>query len=184
MGGMSGWAQLGMAGFQADMQRNAALTAGVHGEIAAIEKERQAKDEIGSSIQLAQQYRRRARYLRSRGQAVAGASGAGGSQVEQILDDIENEGEMSALNTLFTGQSRARALRRGADIARTGGDGDMAAGLAESGSTMFNSFTDFAKSNPSFFQKYGGSRARTQSIGTGTAYSDFANAPDAGMRNA
>lgn len=182
---MGQWLQLGKAGFDMDMAANASKQDIAEGKILGIQYDRQADNAQVESQQSAKMERKQARLLASRAQAVAGASGAGASdpQITRILGDINAEGEINALNTLYTGDNRAKQLRYQGDVARRTGLAKSIAGFSAATSRAFNSFTDFANNNPSFFQKYGGDRA-TQSIGTGTAYSDFAGAQSSGSYNA
>lgn len=186
MGGLNNnpYVALFQAGFQMDMSANAAKQKGVEGKILGHQFDRQADNAEVEAQQLAKGERKRARLLASRAQAVAGASGAGASdqQITDILGDIDAEGEINALNSLFTGRNRAKDLRYQADVARRTGTAQQIAGQSQGMARAFSAFTDFANDNPTFFSKYGGDRA--QSIGTGTAYSDFAGMPDSGERYA
>ena len=67
--------------------------------------------------------RRKAKNLMSRARAVAGASGAGSSDptVTNILTNIDTQGEVNALNALYSGNAIARGLRSGAAMARNEG---------------------------------------------------------------
>lgn len=181
---MGGWAQLGKAGFDMDMAANAGKQSAAEGKILGHQYDRQADNAQVEAQQLAKGERKRARLLASRAQAVAGASGAGASdpQITDILSDIEAEGEINALNQLFTGDNRAKDLRYQADVARRTGTAQQIASNTQGFARAFSSGADFLNDNPTFFSKYGGDRA--QSMGVGTGYSDFANMPDSGQRYA
>lgn len=154
------------------------------GLIAQIESKREANNEQAMSQQQAAEERKKARYLRSRALAVAGASGAGASDptITNILTGIDTAGEMNALNTLFEGDTRARALRKEGDAAAREGRARRGAAYGSAGTTFARGVMNFGSDNPTFFQKYGGDRA--QSIGVGSGYSDFAAMPDSGERYA
>lgn len=147
-------------------------------QLSALEDRKEANAVQAIAQREAIQERKKARYLRSRALAVAGASGAGAGdkQVSDILSDIDTEGEMNAMNILYSGNERARVLRSSAAAKRSEGRGYRSAAYGRSAATLFQGAADFAGSNPTFFQKYGGERAM-QSIGTGTGFSDFARQP-------
>jgi len=64
----------------------------------------------------AQIERRKAAQLMSRARAVAAASGAGVSDpsIVNIMTDIDTQGEVNALNAMYTGDTTARGFQRGA----------------------------------------------------------------------
>lgn len=131
------------------------------GKLAQIQADRNANAEEAMSQQQAASDRKKARYLRSRALAVAGASGAGVSDptVSNILTGIDSEGEMNALTALYEGKIRAQNTReQGAAYAR---EGRAARGAATGRAvgTLATGLSGFASDNPSFFRKYGGERA-------------------------
>lgn len=152
--------------------QNEAGKAGLaEGKLAQIQADRNANAEEAMAQQQAAADRKKARYLRSRALAVAGASGAGASDptVTDILTGIDSEGEMNALTALYEGRIRADNTRaQGAAYAREGRAGRTAA-TGRAAATVATGLTDFASDNPSFFKKYGGERA--------TSY-DATNIPD------
>lgn len=182
---MGQWAQLGKAGFDMDIAANAAKQDKVEGKILGLQYDRQADNAKVEAQQMAKAERKKARLVHSRALAVAGASGAGVSdpQITDILSNVDAEGEINALNSLFTGDNQAQGLRYQGQVARRLGASKAMAGYAAAASRAFNSFTDFANNNPTFFSKYGGDRAAV-SMGQGTGYSDFAAMPDDGTRYA
>jgi hypothetical protein len=133
--------------------------------IAGIERDRQANDTQVAAQQVAMQERKKARYLRSRALAVAGKSGAGVDDltVSNILTGIETEGEMSAMNALWSGDVRARGIRAGADAVRREGAAQRGAAYGSAAATALDGVGEFAGSNPTFFSKYGGDRAQLSS---------------------
>jgi hypothetical protein len=149
------------------------------GALAQIQADRNANAEEAMSQQQALQDRKKARYLRSRALAVAGASGAGVSDptVSDILTGIDTEGEMNALTALYEGRIRAENTRATGRIYANEGRARRTAAYGQAASTALSGFTDFAGSGAgdTFFKKYGGERAQAQGLGTG--YSDFARQP-------
>ena len=94
--------------------------------------------------------RRKAKNLMSRARAIAGASGAGSSDptVTNILANIDTQGEVNALNALYTGDTVARGLRSGAASARNEGRAARSAGYLDGASTALGGATNW-------YSKYG-----------------------------
>lgn len=117
--------------------------------------------------------RRKAKNLMSRARAVAGASGAGSSDptVTNILTNIETQGEVNALNALYSGNATARGLRSGAAVARAEGSAARTASYMDAASTGLSGAT-------SWYKKYGGTRGRGYTAGYGAP--ETASTPDAG----
>ena len=117
--------------------------------------------------------RKKAKNLMSRARAVAGASGAGSSDptVTNILTNIETQGEVNALNALYSGNAQARGLRSGAAMARNEGSAARAASYMDAASTGLSGST-------SWYAKYGGTRARGYTTGYGAP--EKVSTPDAG----
>lgn len=86
-------------------QANAAIRAGQLAENANAVEAASQREAIKA--------KREAKYLESRAQAVAAASGAGAADptVQNIMDRIEAEGEYNALTALYNGKTRARDMR-------------------------------------------------------------------------
>lgn len=160
-------------------QTQMAEAAGNEGRTAQIMAERNAKAEQAIAQQQAAGERKKARYLRSRAIAVAGASGAGVSDptVSSILTGIDTEGEMNALNAIYSGDIRAESSRYRGGVARREGDARKTAGYTSAFNTAFSGATEFAGSGATFFSKYGD--GGMQSVGVGTGYSDFSRQPRA-----
>jgi hypothetical protein len=112
--------------------------------------------------------RKKARYLRSRALAVAGASGAGVSDptVSDILTGIDSEGEMNALTALYEGRVRADNTRAQGKAYAREGRASRGAATGRAVGTLATGLSDFASSNPSFFSKYGGERAQSYADAT------------------
>lgn len=170
--------KMGAAGFEADTQASVARIQAAQMGMQALDKEAEANRTQAVSQREAIIQRRRARYMRSRALAVAGASGGGVSDptVENVIAGIDTEGDINFMNALYSGDLRSQALRKSAANLRSTAATMKATRYMGSASTILNAGGDFASQNPSFFSKYGGDKAN-QSIGTGTAYSDFARRP-------
>lgn len=117
--------------------------------------------------------RRKAKNLMSRARAVAGASGAGSSDptVTNILTNIDTQGEVNALNALYSGNVTAQGLRSGAAVARAEG------GAVRTGSYMDAASTGLSGAT-SWYKKYGGTRGRGYTTGYGAP--ETVSTPDAG----
>ena len=88
--------------------------------------------------------RREARYLASRATAMAGASGAGVEDptVQNILGEIDAQGEYNALVALYDGSMSARQTRMDADARREEGRmarrGAYLSAIADLGSSLYS----------------------------------------------
>jgi hypothetical protein len=119
-------------------------------EILANQREKAANQAMVEAQAEAANERKKAKYLRSRAQAVAGKSGADLSSpdISNILTDIETEGELNALNALYSGEYMARGLRTGAEVARRTGIAARSAGYTSAATTALTGATGF-------YEKYG-----------------------------
>lgn len=119
-------------------------------QILANQREKAANQALVEAQAEAANERKKAKYLRSRAQAVAGKSGGDVSSpdISNILTDIETEGEMNALNALYSGEYLARGLRTGADVARRTGAAARTAGYTSAATTALTGTTGF-------YEKYG-----------------------------
>lgn len=135
---------------QAEQGRAAAANA----NLVAAQQDRAANQAQVEAQQEAANERKRAKLVRSRALAVAGASGAGVSDptVTNILTDIDTEGEVNALNALYSGDYSARAIRSGADATRREGRARKSAGYVAAGTTALN--WAGSSQGQSFFEKY------------------------------
>lgn len=120
-------------------------------QLLAISREKAANASAAESQRVAIQERRKARNLMSRARAVAAASGAGASDptVNTIMADIETQGEVNALNALYSGDVEAQGLRSGAAIARNEGRAYRTAGQLAGASTALDGTATFWR------EKYG-----------------------------
>jgi hypothetical protein len=167
-------------------QTQAGDTAKNQGLLAQMQAERNANAEEAMSQQAAAADRKKARYLRSRAIAVAGASGAGVSDptVSDILTGIDTEGEMNALTALYEGRIRADNTRKTGQIYANEGSARKKAAYGQAASTALSGFTDFASSGAgdSFFKKYGSTQVTGSGAGTGSGFQaaagNFARVPN------
>ena len=122
-------------------------------EAVARAREEEANAEAAESQRAAIIERRKARNLMSRARAVSAASGAGASDptVVNQLADIETQGELNALNAMYSGNTAARGYRRGAAIARNEADATQTAGYLGAASTALDGAN-------SWYDKYGGKK--------------------------
>jgi|AGTN01.3.fsa_nt_gi hypothetical protein len=116
----------------------------------ALQQDRDANQAQVEAQQRAQSERRKAQLVRSRALAVAGSSGAGVSDptVSNILTDIDTEGELNALNELWSGDYTSRALRLGATASRNEGRALRSSGYMSGAATAL-------QGGVSFYEKYG-----------------------------
>jgi len=122
-------------------------------EAIARAREEEANAEAAESQRAALIERKKARNLMSRARAVAAASGGGVSDptVVNQLADIETQGELNALNAMYSGNTAARGYRRGAAIARNEGRAEQTAGYLGAASTALDGAN-------SWYDKYGGKK--------------------------
>lgn len=147
---------------------------------AAMQLEQNAGQSRAVSQREAAERRRSTRYLQSRAQAVAAASGAGASDptVVNLIAGLEGEGEMGALASLFEGEEAARNMEYSAKVARRFGKAASTGASLKGASTILGGAS-------SWYDKYGGSGSPgsaftangsvKDSVTTGTALADFAN---------
>lgn len=146
-----GWLSLVTAGVQAYGQMQQGRINSANEKLQAIQDARDANQSQVEGQQQAFNERRRAKILRSRALAVAGASGAGGASdptVANILNKIDTEGELRALNSLYEGDYAAQALRSGAQSKLRMSGAYRAAGNLTAASTL-------AQGASSFYDRYG-----------------------------
>lgn len=116
----------------------------------AVQREKAANQANLEAQAEAANERKRAKLVRSRALAIAGASGTDPSSkgVTDIFTDIEIEGEMNALNALHSGEYLAQGLRSGADYIRREGRARRSAGYTSAATTALSGAT-------SWYDKYG-----------------------------
>jgi hypothetical protein len=128
-------------------QQNAGKQAQLNADFEAAQYEKQANAELAVSQQDAVRARRESRYLQSRAQAVAAASGAGATDptVVNLIGDLEEEGEYNALTALYNGSQRAEAARSGATITRQRGKAYRNAAKTNSFATVIDGASSMAR---------------------------------------
>lgn len=142
---------LAATGVAAVGQYQQGKTAQANQRLAAIQDEKEANAAQVASQREAMNERRRAKLLRSRALAVAGASGAGISEdptIDNILTEIDTEGEARALDAMWEGDNLALGLQSGAKTRRRMGNAAASAG-------SMNAFSTGASGLYSFAGKYG-----------------------------
>lgn len=106
-----------------------------------------AKTEAASSQRAAQEDRRQKELMISRARAVGAASGGG--QDVALLGDIEEDGELRALTTLWEGDEAAKGRRAQAAASRFEGRQMKRAGYVRGGTTILSS------AGKSFAERFG-----------------------------
>ncbi len=106
----------------------------------------QADQERAASQRVALEQRRQAGLAISRANAVGAASGAGGTDIENIEADLAGEGEYNALSALYQGEERARGLQMGAGARLYEGANAKRAGLMGAGTGILKGAGDIYKS--------------------------------------
>lgn len=118
-------------------------------ELQASQMVAKGKEESAIAQREAIQERKRAKFIQSRAKAVAASSGAGADDktVNDIISDIGSEGEIRALNALYSGEARSRTLNAGAITQQIEGRNKRAAAnvgaagtLLSSGSSLYQRF--------------------------------------------
>jgi hypothetical protein len=122
-------------------------------ELEATRRDRSANAEQAESQREAAVERRKAQNMMSRARALAAASGGGVSNptISAVLTDIETQGEVNALNALYSGNVAAEGYRSGAGAARRESRASRDAGTLNAASTILGGAT-------SWYSKYGGTR--------------------------
>lgn len=146
----AGWASLATTALTAGAAYQKSRAQQAQLQQLAKERTEDANAAAAESQRAAAIERKRAQFMMSRARAVAGASGAGVSDptVTDILTDIETQGEMNALNTLYSGQTEERGYRQGARSARNEAGAARTAGYLNTGATALRGGT-------SWWEKYG-----------------------------
>lgn len=128
----------------------------------AAQMEDQANAERAASQRAYLEEKRQARYVSSRAQAVAAASGAGVSDptVANIISGIEGEGEYRALSRLYQGDVTAQGLQYGAQVRRKEGRAAKTAGYLSAASTVLSGAS-------SLYGKYGAGGPSTRAANPG-----------------
>lgn len=116
----------------------------------ASQMESQAKNEFAASQIQAMEDRRQARLATSRAQAVGAASGVDPTSASFIKNtsDIEGQGELNALTSLWSGSDRARQLNNQAKATRV-------SGRQASKAANIGAMSTLLQSGGSLYSKYG-----------------------------
>lgn len=117
----------------------------------ALQLEQQAGQDRASAQRAAFDQRRTARYMQSRLQALAAASGAGATDptIVNLSNQIDTQGEYGALTAMYEGESAARGEEFAAQVARKTGSAAQTASYLKAGSTLLSGAS-------SWYDKYGG----------------------------
>ena len=127
------------------------------------EMERIAGQEQAVAQREALEQRRQGRFVSSRAQALAAASGAGALDptVIDILGGIETEAELRALTALYEGGEAARGLTQSAAMRRFSGEGGVFASRVAAGQSraaanrsLFAAGGTLLEGGGSLFEKY------------------------------
>src|SRR3990167_6406689 len=92
--------------------------------------EQGAGQERAAAQRAAIEQRRQGRFVGSRAQAIAAASGGGAldPSIVNLMGDLGSEADFRAATALYQGEDRARSLEYGAVLQRATGQGDIYAG--------------------------------------------------------
>jgi hypothetical protein len=134
----------------------------------ALQLEQQAGQERASSQRAAAEQRRSTRYLQSRVQALAAASGSDATDPSMVdlVGDIAGEGEYGALTAMYEGESAARGEEFAASVARKTGKASETASYLKAGSTLLAGAS-------SWYDKYGGGGPSGSDRSFGRAFRSF-----------
>ena len=137
-------------GVSAYGQYETGKAAKANADLVAIQQERQGKAAQAEAQREAIYERKRSQHLQSRARAVAAASGGSVSDptVQNILGDIEDEGEFRALSALYSGDSDEALARLAAGSTRREGRAARRGAYLNAGSTILGGASDF-------YSKYG-----------------------------
>lgn len=133
------------AGVSAYGQYETGRAADANARAVAIQQERQAKAAQAEAQREAIYERKRAQHLQSRARAVAAASGGSVSDptVQNILGDIEDEGEFRALSALYSGDSDAALAKYAAGTTRREGRAARRGSYLNASSTILSGASSF-----------------------------------------
>lgn len=117
----------------------------------ARQMQEQAKNEYATSQIQAMEDRRQSQLAQSRAQAVAAASGADATSNSFVrnISDMEGQGELNALTSLWGGSERMRQLNNQASMTKY--SGQQSAKAANIGAV-----SSLIQGGSSLYQKYGG----------------------------
>lgn len=151
----------GFSAYNQIQQGNALKAAGKADEAAAnVEAglmERNAGEVRANAQRAALDQKRQVGLIKSRAEAVGGASGAGGPGLVNTIADLDAEGEYRYLTALANGENEAQNLEYGAKVRRAGGIDSRAAGNMQGNSAYMRSVGTLAQTglNATLLAKYG-----------------------------
>lgn len=136
---------LASAGVQAYSGIQQGKAAKANAESVAIQRERAGKAAQAESQREAIYERKKANYAESRALAVAAASGGGVETptVQNILGDIQKQGDYNVLATLYSGDTDAELANLAANTARREGRAAKRASYLNAGSTILQGASSF-----------------------------------------
>jgi len=123
----------------------------IQAESEARQLEEQAKNEFATSQLQAMEDRRQSRLAQSRAQAVASSSGADPTSTSFVrnISEMEGQGELNALTSLWSGSERMRQINNQASATRVSGSQAEKAG-------NIGALTTLMRGGSSLYEKYGG----------------------------
>lgn len=150
---------LASAGAQAYSSIQSGKAQKANAESIAIQKERAGKAAQAEAQQQAIQERKKANYAESRALAVASASGAGVNNptVQNLLGNLQEQGDYNVLSTLYSGDSEAEQYNLSATATRNEGRAAKRASYLNAGSTILQGVS-------SFYSKYNSNASSADSI--------------------
>jgi len=156
---------LATTGVQAYNQIEGGKAARANAEAVAIQQEREGKAIQAEAQREALNERKKASYAASRALAVSAASGAGVSNptVQNILGDIEAEGDYRVLSSLYAGDTDAALANFAAGSTRRTGRARQRGAYMNAGSTILGGASDF-------YSKYGDAPGPTHYSGASSRY--------------
>lgn len=140
------WITAAAAGVQAYSGIEQGKAAQANAETVAIQQEREGKAAQAESQRDALNERKKANYAASRALAVSAASGAG--VADDVIADIEAEGDYRFLTSLYAGDTDAQLANFAAGSTRRTGRARQRGAYMNAGSTILGGASDF-------YSKYG-----------------------------
>lgn len=128
-----------------------------------------AGEEVAAGQREGFEIERQTGLLGSRQQAVAAASGAGGTDpnVVDAMADVQREGGYRRNLAIYGAIQRGRGLRAQAEATRRSGQASLAGSRLAAAGTIIGGLGSAAAQQSSFYFQYGAGRPRTPTAGTG-----------------
>lgn len=145
LGAATSYLGLASAGVQAYSQTQSGKAAKANAEAVAIQQERAGKAAQAESQREAIYERKKANYAQSRALALAAASGGGvdNPTVQNLLGDIEEQGDYNVLASLYSGDTDAELANLSAAATRREGRAYKRASYLNAGSTLLSGASSF-----------------------------------------